>query len=86
MDPYENFADSLIAPAKSAFAIAPDDILDLPVATKALYVGSAGSVVVRLVEADEDVTLANVPAGTILPIRVRAVRETSTAQDFVGLV
>lgn len=84
-DPFAGSGDSLVAPAKHAFAITPQASADLPMATKALYVGGAGDLVVRLVDSDADVTLANVAAGTILPLRVRAIRDTSTATNIVGL-
>jgi hypothetical protein len=86
MDPFENFSDSLIAPAKHAFTITPDDNADLPVATKALYIGNGGDVVVRPVESAQDVAFVNVPAGAILPVRARAIRTSSTATDMVGLI
>lgn len=85
MDPFEDFSDSLIAPAKHAFAVTPDDNDDLPSATKALYVGNGGDVVVRPVESSQDVVFVNVPAGAILPIRARAIRTSSTATDMIGL-
>lgn len=85
-DPFENSSDSLIAPAKTAFEIAPDDNADLPGATKAVYVGTGGNITARPVDADADVTFRNVVAGTVLPVRMRAVRATgTTAADLVGL-
>ncbi len=85
-DPFENSSDSLIAPAKSAFAIVPDDSADLPGATKAVYVGTGGDITARPVDGDIDVLFRNVVAGTILPVRLRAVRVVgTTAADLVGL-
>ena len=85
MDPFESYTDSLIAPAKHAFAITPDDNADLPMATKAIYVGTGGDLVIRLVDSAQDVTLVAVPAGSILPLRVKAMRTISTASNIVGL-
>ena len=85
MDPFESYTDSLIAPAKHAFAITPDDNADLPTTTKALYIGTGGDLVVRLVDSTQDVTFVAVPSGAILPLRVDAVRTASTATDIVGL-
>ncbi|MEM6475490.1 MAG: hypothetical protein AAF687_04925 [Pseudomonadota bacterium] len=86
IDPFEHFSDSLAAPAKSAFAVTPDDSADLPVAVKALFIGTGGDLVLRAVDSDADVTLANLPDGSILPVRVRAIRATgSTATNIVGL-
>lgn len=84
-DPFANSGDSLVAPAKQAFAITPHSTDDLPMAAKAFYVGTAGDVVIRAMDSDADVTLVNVAAGSILPIRIRAVRSTSTASNIVGL-
>ncbi len=84
-DPFAGTGDSLVAPAKHVFTITPDALEDLPMATKALYIGSGGDLVMRAVDSEEDVTFANVAAGTILPIRVRAIRTSSTAANFVGL-
>lgn len=84
-DPFARSGDSLVAPAKLCFTIVPDDNAGLPIATKAIYIGTGGNLVLRPVGSDTDVTLANVVAGTILPIRVSAVRTASTAADLVGL-
>lgn len=85
-DPFENAADSAIAPAERCFAIVPADSGELPMATKALYVGTGGDVTVRPVRGDADVVFRNVPGGMILDIRVVAVRAGgTTAADIVGL-
>ena len=85
-DSFSNYADSPFAPATSCFAIIPSDTAELPRATKALYVGTGGNVVLRCLNGDEDVTFVNVPNGGILDVRARAVRSTgTTAADIVGL-
>ncbi|MFN3990797.1 MAG: hypothetical protein ACK4IS_11115 [Erythrobacter sp.] len=85
-DAYSDTANSLITPAGDCFAITPQDTALLPRATKAIYVGIGGDLVVRPVESSADVTFRNVIAGSILDIRVKAVRATgTTAQDIVGL-
>ncbi|WP_086738198.1 spike base protein, RCAP_Rcc01079 family [Erythrobacter colymbi] len=87
MDQFENSGDSLIAPAKDAFDIVPSDSTPLPVATKAIYVGTGGHLVLRTVDGKTDIRLANISNGAILPIRVLAVRQTgTTATDIVGLI
>ena len=86
-DPFESSTDSLIAPAKEAFSITPDDSSDLPTATKAVYVGNGGDIVIRAVSSSDDVTLRNVPSGSVIAVRLKAVRVTgTTASDLVGLV
>lgn len=52
--------------------------------SRGLYVGTSGDVTVTMYGGG-DVTFANVPAGTILPIRVSVVKDTSTASDMVAL-
>ncbi|MEM8724822.1 MAG: hypothetical protein AAGE86_04780, partial [Pseudomonadota bacterium] len=85
-DPFENSSDSLIAPAKTAFDITADDNADLPGATKAIYVGTGGDITARPVDSEADVTFRNVVAGTVLAVRMRAVRASgTTAADLVGL-
>lgn len=85
-DPYRNSVDSLMAPAGQCFAIAPNDTVDLPRATKAIYVGTGGDVVLRPVNGDLDVTFRNVASGSILDVRVRRLNATGTsAADIVGL-
>ncbi|GMN01971.1 hypothetical protein [Erythrobacter sp. MTPC3] len=79
-------ADSVTSPARSAFSITPDDIEDFNSTTKAIYVGSTGTVVAKLVDDDEDVVFSEVPAGMILDIRAVAIRATgTTATDIIGL-
>lgn len=86
-DPYENAARSLIAPSSGCFEITLDDSQDLERATKALYVGSGGDIVLRPVGSNKDVTFRNTISGSILDIRVRAVRASGTSAQFlVGLV
>lgn len=56
---------------------------DLPYVTRAVYVGGAGNLSVQMVGngAPTDgaiVTLASVPAGTLLPLRIRQVRSSGT--------
>lgn len=86
-DSFSLIGDSLIAPASRAFAIVPDDAADLPYATKAIYVGSSGDLVLRAIDSVDNVVLRNVVGGSILAIRTAAVRaDGTTAGDIVGLV
>jgi len=85
-DPFSASSDSLIAPARTAFALVTSDTLDLPIATKAFYVGTGGDIVLRAVGSDADVTLHNVVGGSVVAIRVKAIRSTgTTAADLIGL-
>jgi len=82
-DPYKNLGMSLSSPAVNAAEVTPDDSFDLPVTTRALWVGSAGDLVVRMAGGDL-VTL--VGASGLLPIRVDRVLATgATAGSVVAL-
>lgn len=85
-DPFDRTTDSPIAPAEDCFAITPSDSADLARATKAIYVGRAGDIALVPVRGNLPVMFRNVAAGTIIDVRVRAVRATgTTAADLVGL-
>tara|TARA_R110002020_G_scaffold10961_3_gene41563 strand:+ start:4255 stop:4518 length:264 start_codon:yes stop_codon:yes gene_type:complete len=85
-DRFTDHAQSLNAPASHAFAIAPADGTDLVEVTRALYIGVTGSLSVTLVSGAE-VTLAGVPGGSFVPLRVRQVKASgTTASAILGLV
>jgi len=80
----------LDAPAQFAFAITPSDSDDLDAtvggsATRGVWVGGAGNLNVDMASGPT-VLFSGVAAGTLLPIRVKRVRSTSTtATNIVGL-
>ena len=95
-DRFKKFEDVLESPGKFAFQIVPEDMVDLAIPTRAIYVGASGNLCVRLVGnttfpsdtevMGQNVEFINVVAGTILPIRVAQVQTTNTtAQHLVGL-
>ena len=85
IDPFKTFARSLTSPAEDAIAITPSDTpAPVGVITRALYVGGAGDIAVRM-QGGATVTLANVPSGSFLPLRVQQVLGTgTTATGIVG--
>ena len=87
-DPADHFAamaDTPISPARTAFAIAPNDTAALPILPKAIFAGTAGAIVLRAVDSAADVTLT-VATGQIIPVRPSHVRSTgTTAGGLVGL-
>ena len=86
LDPFSTTSDSLIAPARTAFNLVASDTDDLPHATKAVYVGTGGDIVMRAIGSDTDVALLNVVTGSVLAIRIKAIRITgTTAQNLIGL-
>lgn len=77
MDRFTSLSGGLTSPATDAGAIEPSDTADLPVVARAIYVGGDGDVSL-VTQRGSTVTLANVPGGTLLPIRARQVRATGT--------
>lgn len=85
-DQFTDHATSLIAPARDGAEITPSNSTDLDQSTRGLYVGTSGSLRVRLVSG-ATVTFAEVLAGTIYPIRVNKVFSSGTsAGGLVGLL
>lgn len=84
-DVFSSFAPGLEAPASRLFAITPSNSTDFTTDTRAIYVGTAGNIAI-VTAAGDVVTLSNVPAGTILPIRATRVNSTNTtASNLVGM-
>lgn len=75
-------------PGVRSFAITPNDGVDLPVATRWIYNGGAGHIVLTCVDdnaAHTGVTLTTVPAGSLLRIAARRIYATgTTATGLVG--
>ena len=82
-DIFANHSRSLTSPPEHAIAIEPA-ARDLAYVTRAIYVGTGGDVVVRMLGGGI-VTLGNVPSGTLLPLRVDRVLPASTATGILGL-
>jgi hypothetical protein len=83
-DSFRSHTRSLTSPPEHALAILPDDAGDLPQVTRALYVGAAGDVTVRM-RGGEAVTFVGVSAGTLLPVRVsRVLASGTTAAGILG--
>lgn len=84
-DQFSNVADEVSAPATRVGAVVPHDGNPLSDIPKALYIGGGGTIVLAGTSGG-DATLANVPAGSVLPIRARFVRATgTTATNIVAL-
>jgi hypothetical protein len=84
-DDFSNFSDGPQLPSRHPFAIVPHDSNPLTRVTKAIYVGSGGTVVLRAVDGQADVTFRNLGDGQILPVRAAFVRASgTTAGDLIG--
>ena len=85
-DRFEESANSLISPAEDCFVIVPGDGVELTQATKAIFIGVAGDVALIPLRGGAAITFRNLPSGSILDVRARAVMATgTTATDLVGL-
>ncbi len=84
-DTFKRMSRSLTAPAEDAVEILPDDGAPLGFATRALFVGGAGDARVRMI-GGAVVTFTNLPAGSLIPLRVVQVFATGTsATGLIGL-
>lgn len=87
LDEFKNNKGGLTTPATKAVAVTPSDTDELATVSRALYVGGAGNLSLILAGDSSAVTFTGVPAGTILPFRVKQVKSTSTtATAIVALV
>ncbi|MGH8484457.1 MAG: spike base protein, RCAP_Rcc01079 family [Pseudomonas sp.] len=85
-DTFSTTSPGLDSPASQGFAITPHDTTEFSQATRAIYVGTAGTLAVTLLSGAE-ISLAGVAAGTILPLRAKRVLATGTTADaLVGLL
>lgn len=82
-DRFSTRAPVLSGPASGGFAVEPHDTNELPRITRALYVGGAGTISMILASGDA-LTLSNVPAGSLLPVRTRQVLATGTTATAIA--
>jgi hypothetical protein len=76
--------DSVMSSARKGFAITPNDSTEIALTAKAVWVGGAGNLVVRLEDDSADITISGIAAGTLLPIRPKFIKTTSTATLLIG--
>lgn len=87
VNPLDIFPYRAESPMVHAAAVAPSDTVDLPSgATRALWVGGAGSGSLTVIMSGDDTptTFVGIPAATLLPISVTRVLDTGT--DVVTIV
>ncbi len=76
--------EGLDSPARHAAAVTPHDTNELTAVTRGVWVGVGGDVAVTTV-GGESVTIVGVQAGTMLPIRVKIIKNTATtATDMLA--
>ncbi len=81
-DPLDTL-DSLAAPASHAAAVTPSNDTPLTTQARALYIGGAGDVALKLTDDDTAVTFKAVPVGTVLPVRAKYVMSTNTTATLI---
>jgi hypothetical protein len=75
--------DMELAAVIDAASVVPSDTVDLPFATRSLYIGGAGDVTVMLARASASVTYKAVPVGTRLNVSATRVYATGTTATFI---
>lgn len=73
-------------PGRKLIAISPSDSTVLEEGVRALWVGTGGSVSILCPGERSAVTIANIPDGTLLPIRAAKVMAATDASDIVGII
>lgn len=81
-DEFSSTGTGLASPAANAAELTPADGADLAYSSRGLYVGGAGNVRVQTVGGSV-VTFVAVPAGSILPVRVKRVYATGTTATSI---
>jgi hypothetical protein len=85
-DRFQNSSSALSSPASHAFAVTPSDSAVLAETTRAIYVGTTGSIA-ALMLSGASVSFTAIPAGTVLPLRLTKIMATGTsAGGIVALV
>jgi hypothetical protein len=85
IDEFRKYSRSLVSPAENAAKIVPNDATDISNVSRALYVGGAGDLHVMMLGGGT-AAFANIPAGTLIPLRVTRVLATgTTATAILGL-
>ena len=75
--------DSQLASVVDAAAVTPSDTVDLPFATRSLYIGGAGDLTVMPVRGSAPVLYKAVPVGTRLNISVTRIYATGTGATYI---
>jgi hypothetical protein len=84
-DGFENNNAGLESPVENGASVTPNDSTDLPTTSRALWVGTGGTLVLTL-KGGSSVILQNVPDGSLLPVRASRVLSTGgTASNIVAL-
>lgn len=83
----DNSKDTSYSAAKNAYAVTPHDTNEIGTyEPKAIYVGTGGTIVMKLVGDTASTTWTNVPDGALLPVRPSVILATgTTASDIIAI-
>lgn len=86
VDKFASNSEGMNAPCDNAEVVTASDTTELSSVSRALYVGTGGTISVLMNDGTTAV-FKNVPSGSILPIRIRRVNSTGTvtAADLLAL-
>lgn len=85
MDTFKSYSSALDSPARDGAALSGNDTADLTYMPRALYIGIGGDLRVEMA-GGQVLTFANVPGGTILPLRISKLLQTgTTARQILGV-
>lgn len=83
---FDGYAQAPDGPASDGFAVTPHDTNDLSEPCRALYVGTSGDIA-AITAGGTTLTFANLPAGTLLPVRCTRVLDIgTTATNILALM
>ena len=81
-DPFDTDYVNLTSPAVAHYPIAPDDVVDLPVRPRAVFVNAGGTAVLQ--DNDGQSVSYELVAGMVLPIRPTRVLATGTTAQLIA--
>lgn len=81
-DIFRSHAESLDSPPSHIFVVTPDDVSDLPVASRALNVAQGGTI--RVTTIGGTVGTVVITAGSVFPLRV--IRVWATGTTATGII
>lgn len=87
-DPFGSSPTPINSPGMNAATVTPSDVAPLAVTTRGVYVGGTGNIsVIMSGDATATPVIFNaVQAGTLLPIRVTAIKSTNTTATLITAV
>lgn len=83
-DKFASHPEGTLSPYTRAVVLTKSDSNETPFLTRALYVGGTGDLTVTMAN-DVDCVISAVPVGTLLPLRIKKLKNATTATLVVAL-